>query len=303
MSNNARQNERLVFPGMRAMLFIASGLVFIVGIQLFLFTTDTDRLFAWTINPPLTAAFLGASYWSSCVLEFLAAREATWARARIAVPAVLTFTLLTLITTLIHLDRFHLDIAQFELITVLLTWVWILVYAIVPFALAILLFFQLRVPGTDPPRRMPLPLWMRTFLVVQTVVMLTIGVLLFVMPTTLIGVWPWQLTPLTGRAIGAWFIGLGIATAHMIWENDASRIQPAFLSMVAFSLLQFIALARYAGDVAWDTVAAWLYLFFLVTIAQVGSAGIWLFRSPAAESTNASPKPNHSTDTHQQQNQ
>ena len=83
------------------MLLIASGLVFIVGIQLFTFTEQTDRYFAWTVNPPLTAAFLEAAYWGACIMEFTASRQPTWTQARIAVPVVLLFTSLTLVATVL----------------------------------------------------------------------------------------------------------------------------------------------------------------------------------------------------------
>ncbi len=40
------------------------------------------------------------------------------------------FTTLTLMVTLLHLDRFHLHAA--DLLTRSLTWAWLLVYAVVP---------------------------------------------------------------------------------------------------------------------------------------------------------------------------
>lgn len=106
----------------RILLLIASLLVFIIGIALYLLPEQTDTYFAWTINPPLTAAFLGAGYWASFILELLSAREKSWVRARLAVPSVIAFTFLTLIVTLIHLDRFHLSSPNF--ITITITWVW-----------------------------------------------------------------------------------------------------------------------------------------------------------------------------------
>ena len=47
---------------MRALLAVAAVLVFLAGTQLFVFSTRTARYFAWTIDPPMTAAFLGAHY-------------------------------------------------------------------------------------------------------------------------------------------------------------------------------------------------------------------------------------------------
>ncbi|MCE7736596.1 MAG: hypothetical protein GPJ54_17065, partial [Candidatus Heimdallarchaeota archaeon] len=139
---------------MRNMLFIASMLVFIIGISLYFFSEQTAAYFAWTINPPLTAAFLGAGYLASFIIEFLSAREKTWVRARIAVPAVTVFTFLTLIVTLIHLDKFHLNSPQF--ITVGITWVWIAVYASVPIIMSWLLVKQMQKTSIEPARIAPL---------------------------------------------------------------------------------------------------------------------------------------------------
>jgi hypothetical protein len=92
--------------GMRVLLLVFCVTVFTAGFQLFVLAEYTERFFAWTINPPLTAAFLGANYWGSLPLVLMSAREHTW--ARVAVPGVLVFTVLTLVATLIHIDRFHM---------------------------------------------------------------------------------------------------------------------------------------------------------------------------------------------------
>ena len=107
--------------GMRVVLYVASFLVLAVGLSLYLLSERTDVYFSWTINPPLTAAFLGAGYLASFPLELLSARERIWARTRPAVPGVWIFTFLTLIVTLVHLDRFHFDSPFF--ITRAGTWV------------------------------------------------------------------------------------------------------------------------------------------------------------------------------------
>jgi hypothetical protein len=58
----------VVVPGLRWFFAIAAALAFIAGILLFVLAAGTDRFFSWTIEPPLTAAFLGAAYWAACVL-------------------------------------------------------------------------------------------------------------------------------------------------------------------------------------------------------------------------------------------
>jgi hypothetical protein len=262
-----------VTRGMRRMLFVASGLVFTVGIQLFLLTDHTDRYFAWTINPPLTAASLGAAYWASFVLELLAAREREWSRARIAVPAVLLFTTLTLATTILHLDRFHLH-APNKSSTIVATWAWILVYAAVPPVMFILLIRQMREPGAVLQRRAPLAAWIRALFATQAIVMLALGIALFTAPGTVASAWPWGLTPLTGRAIGAWLLGLGVAAAQSSWENDAFRIRAATASCSVLSCLELVALARYRHTIAWGAPRAWIYLAFLVSLLVAGVCGL-----------------------------
>lgn len=256
----------LIAP-MRVMLYIAAGLVFISGIQLFVLSEQTDRFFAWTIAPPLTAAFLGGAYWSSVVLEFLAARETQWARARGATSAVLVFTILTLIVTLLHLDRFHFS--STDPLTLTATWAWLVIYAGVPPVLAILLLIQRRVPGGDPPVIAPMPAWLWPIIGVQAAALFTVGVMLLVDPRFSAALWPWQLTPLTARAIGAWLVGLGVAAAQVLREGDFVRIRSVQIGSAVFVALQGVALARYPQEVNWGDPRLWVYIAFLCAILLV----------------------------------
>jgi hypothetical protein len=217
-------------PGMRRLLYVNSVLVLVIGIPLSLLSDQTDTSFAWTIHPPLTAAVLGAGYWASFVQELLSARERLWARTRVAVPAVLLFSTLTLAITLVHAERFHFHSQQ--LFTRAGTWGWLLVYLSVPVAMSWLLVTQLRQARPDPARVAPLASWVRIVLTVQAAVMLVVGVAMLLAPTVMLGAWPWALTPLTCRAIGAWAIGIGTIAAHAAWENDWWRLRPMVVVQV-----------------------------------------------------------------------
>jgi hypothetical protein len=259
------------------MLAIASTLVLIAGAQLFILSEDTDRFFAWTIRPPVTAAFLGAAYWSSFVLVALAGRRRTWALARIAVPAALTFTALTLVTTLLHLDRFHFGGPTLE--AQVAAWTWLAVYVGVPPVIALLLMRQLKVTGGDPPRQALIPFHLRRVLAVQGVVMGVTGLLLFLIPQFVAPLWPWSIVPLTGRAIGAWLIAMSVAAFHSLRENDLHRIYPAMISYAVFGALQIVALFRYGVWVRWSEPGAWLYLLFCFTVLITGLIAIRLART------------------------
>jgi mannose/fructose/N-acetylgalactosamine-specific phosphotransferase system component IIC len=267
------EHTRPLTNAMRWMLPAASILVFLAGIQLFILTEYTDRYFAWTINSPLTAAALGGAYWASSIMELSASRQPSWARARIAVPAVLLFTTLTFVTTVLHLDNFHLG-NGFAASTQLVTWLWILVYALVPVLMSILLVLQLRTVGVDEPRTNPLPPWLRVVLGLHAVVLLAFGFALFVAPAATLSLWPWTLTPLTARAIGAWLLGLGLAATHASIENDWGRATVAAHSYVLLGILEFVALMRYPDSVDWARPAAAMYVLFLASVLLVGIYGL-----------------------------
>ena len=128
---------RRLTRGLRTWLWVDCVLVLIAGVQLYVFAERTDHLFAWTITPPLTAAFLGASYWASLPLLYLSSLRTRWADARLAVYGVLVFTSLTIVATVLHLDRFHL--AALASAARVAAWSWLVVYAVVPAALLLLL--------------------------------------------------------------------------------------------------------------------------------------------------------------------
>ncbi len=280
MASVSASGVRPVAKPLQALLFVAAVLVLIAGIQLFVLAETTDRYFAWTIRPPLTAAVLGAAYWATLAIVIPAARQPYWALARIAIPTVATFTTLTLLVTLLHLDRFHFGSS--ELVTLVATWAWLLVYAIVPLLLLGAVIVQLRLPGGDPPRVAPWPDWFRLVLGFQGAILLVVGLALLIAPEQAAPWWPWPITPLTGRAIGAWATAIGVAAAHTIWENDMPRAAAAIPSYAALGALELIALGRYADTLDWQRPGPWLSAAFSAGMLVVGGYALWRARRVGA---------------------
>lgn len=267
-------------PAMRWWFAIDMVLVFIAGAQLFVLSEMTDQFFAWTIKSTLTAAFLGAAYWSTLPMLWHSFRAPTWAHARIAVPGVWAFTLLTLFATLQHWDKFHwnslLFTAQFAF------WVWLAIYVGVPIVLVILWLIQRRVPGGEPVRIRPLPLWFRAVMGAQVIVLFGVGAALYFFSSALIPLWAWTLTPLTSMSVGAWCIGIGVTTAWGIGENDARRLRGAMWTYALFGVLQLVALVRYAGQADWSKPSAMLYVAFGLSIVLVGAMGVYFAKRAGA---------------------
>jgi len=271
---------------MRWLLFTAAVLVLLAGFQLFVLTGRTGTFFAWTIANPLAAAFLGGGYWASVSIEALAGRQAVWANARIAVPTVFVFTVLTLAASLMHLGQFHLG-SQFAAGTRIVTWGWLAVYVLVPVLMLIVFVVQARTPGADPPRSAPLPSWLLGTLAVEAVALLGFGVAMFAAPGQAAPLWPWKLTPLLAQATGAWLISLGVAAGHSLLERDARRMLPAAVGSILLALLQVIALARYPHRFGWGSVPGTIYLVFLGALLLTGVAGLATLRISRGRSRRA----------------
>ncbi|HLA46720.1 MAG TPA: hypothetical protein VJ207_04020 [Thermoplasmata archaeon] len=258
---------------MRWLLYAAAALVFLAGVQLFIFSEQTAMYFAWTVAPPFTAAFLGAAYWAAVPVEVIAARQMSWAQARAAIPGIWLFTALTLVATLLHFDRFHFSSP--DPTPQAAAWLWLGIYTVVPVAMLLIAILQTRGPGGDPDRVKTLPSWLRIALIVVGGGMMAVGLVLFATPAAIIPVWPWPLTPLTARAIGAWFLGIGLGAFLAYRENDFARVRPVGAGYAFFAVLEFVALARYLGEVSWSNPAAWVYLAFLIALLPIGLY-LWL---------------------------
>lgn len=239
---------------------------FLIGFPLVLLTTETSRFFAWTIEPPITAGFLGANYWTSAFLAILASRERLWARGRISISVALAFAPLTTAATFLHLDQFHLDTFY--------GWFWVLAYGVYPPLLLFFLVKQLRTPGVDPPRRTPLPVWVKVVLGAHAVLLIPLGIALFVVPGRLADVWPWTLPPLSARAISAWLLAFGVLGAHAIYENDLSRVRAAMLGYPILGSLHVLMLVRFSDDVRWESVGATVYLAMVASFFVLGAYGL-----------------------------
>jgi hypothetical protein len=284
---------RTVSRGTKALLGVFTALTAVATNQLYILSGSTDRYFSWTIKPALTAAFLGAGYAAGFVLVVLGLRSRAWAQARAAVVTVAVFAALTLVATLLHLDKFHFHsggtVAQFA------AWFWLGVYIVVPVALTALIVRQERAPGADPQRRDPVPSWLVAAFGLQGLIMLGVGVALFVAPSTATTLWPWPLTPLTARVVAAWLIAFAVAAVLTVRERDLDRLAAGTVAYTVLGVLELLALVRFPDEPRWSSAAGIGYLVVLVSVVPVGAAG-WLAaararRRPAAGATPAAAAP------------
>jgi hypothetical protein len=222
---------------------------------LFLYPARTDTLWAWKLQPEVTAMVLGSVYAGGAYFFARILFGAPWPRVAAGVPAVIVFVWMAGIATLLHLDRFIKDGAPFA--------AWVALYAVTPFLVPWLVARNHRLYGGPSGPSLP-----RALTVVLGAVgggLLVIGVLFLIAPDAAIDSWPWPLTPLTARVVGAVLAMYGtvwLAVAvHRTWAGARIPLEAHAIGL-AFLLLGIV---RDEDVVDWGNALA-------IVIAAVAAA-------------------------------
>jgi hypothetical protein len=221
---------------------------------------DTGHLFAWHIQPDLSGMVLASAYLGGAYFFARAAAAPAWHTIKAGFVPICLFATLMGVSTLVHWDKFTHGSVAF--------WLWALLYFTTPF---LVLWTWLRNRGYDRPTDTadlllpPAATW-----IIAAVGSLAVasGVFLYVAPTSAISIWPWALTPLTARVLGAVFcLGLAGAAAPLDrrWTTARLPLQVAGIMLV----LMLIAGIREHNSFDATNALTWLmaggFLIVLVT--------------------------------------
>jgi len=227
--------------------------------------TDTKRLFAWQIRPTMTPMVLGAVYLGGAYFFLRAVLAKQWHTVAGGFLPVGSFASLMGITTILHWDRFlHGNVAF---------WLWVGLYFSTPvlvFAVFVLNQREYR-PGTAGELRLSGAA--AAVIVAAGGLSVVTSAFVYLFPARAIDVWPWQLTPLTARTLGAIFI-LGGAGLGAIGERRWSAVRIPL--QVAGIMLVLILLAGLRAHSEFDSTRplSWLFTAGFV-VATVGIAGLY----------------------------
>lgn len=241
-----------ILPATRAVNAVILPFLVVAVILLYGFPTRTGELFAWQIDPPMSACLLASAYVGGIWFFARAALERRWHRVRHGFPAVVVFAGALLIATLLHLDRFSQNLSF---------WTWLVLYATTPFAVAGLAFLQRRSDSGRPEERdVVVPPLARFGLAAVGAAAFAFGAVLFVAPQIAVDQWAWDLTPLTAEVTGAVLSLTGVVNVALLWDHrwSAFRIlfQAQLISLVAIAL----SLAARAEDLRFERPMTWAFL-------------------------------------------
>lgn len=237
--------------------FLAAGVVLLYG-----FPAGTRRLFAWPVSPPVTAMVLASAYLGGIWFFVRTARVSRWALVSAGLPAVTVFAALLGIATVVHWDRFTHAHPAF--------WVWAGLYFLAPPLVALVWVVNSRVAApahVDERRVGPMT---RRLIGYGGAASVLLGVLLWTVPGTMSRVWPWSLTALTARVIGAVFC-LGCAGLVAFADARWVRVRVLVEAETVMVAAMLVALLRDRGALHPERPLTWVLLVGMVA-ALAGSA-------------------------------
>ncbi|GAA2482138.1 hypothetical protein [Terrabacter carboxydivorans] len=237
---------------------------------LYAFPADTGRLFAWTIRPELTPMVLASAYLGGGWFFVRVVHESRWARVSAGLLSVTLFAALLGVATVIHWDRFNHGHLAF--------WLWAALYFTAPFLVVATWGANQRVAAPPRPEEVCVGPVARVVVATGAGLALVQGLVMFVLPSLMIPVWPWLLTPLTCRVVGAVFC-LGSAGLVVLVDRRWVRLRLMVEVEVVMLALILVGMLRARGDLYPDRPLTWLLLGgFIATLV----ASLWLWRVMAA---------------------
>ncbi len=264
MTGRAR-DEMAPFTKWLALLILP--FLVVASVLLYLLPTETELLFAWTIQPTLTAMLLGSAYLGGIWFFVHVVWQIRWHRVRHGFPSIVVFASLAGVATLLHIDRFHAGHVSF--IT------WLVLYLVTPFlVLGALLANRQSDDGLAEEGDFRIPFRVRVMLGSLGVLALLVGLALFLVPQAFLSTWAWDLTPLTGRIVGAVLTLPGMVNLWLFFDERWSAFRWIYQAQL-FSL-SFIALALVfaRGDLEWSRPAAPLFVTGIV-LSLLGYAAFY----------------------------
>lgn len=254
-----------VLPYTRVLAFVLIPFLVAAAFLLLVLPGGTEQHFAWTIDPPITAMLLGSAYAGGIWFFAQVATQRRWHRVRHGFPAVLVFSTLVSASTFLHWDRFHFGHISF--------FTWVALYLTTPLLVLVAIIVNLReddgAPEAEEEVTIPAP-WRYVLALVGAAASVT-GLVLFAVPSLLIGAWAWDVTPLTARIVGAVLTLPGLVNVWMLWDSRWSAFRRVFQAQLVSLACIVIALVVRVGDLEWSRPSSWLF-----TIGIVASAAVYV---------------------------
>jgi hypothetical protein len=222
----------------------------------------TETLWAWTIDPQLTAMLLGSAYVAGGYFFARVLFGAPWERVAAGFPPVMLFVWMAALATALHLDRFHEDSLPFA--------AWAALYIVTPIGVPLLYLHNRRpLPGPLLPRGL------RMALGVTGAAIVAACLVLFAVPDLGVDNWPYTLTPLTTRITAAVLALYGSVWLSVALHGTTAAARIPLQAHALGLLVLIVAVVRGEDAVDWGNALAPALVAVAAAMASVSALLAW----------------------------
>lgn len=276
MTRSQQADDRVLSATMWAAAIVGVVLA-AAGVILYGLPTETGRLWAWDMGPPMTVLAVGGGYLAGATFFLRALREPRWHVIGLTfVAATVLSGLLGVATFFLHWELFNHQHVSF--------WAWAVLYVAAPLLLPVLWARNRQHDPGDAAATVRVPDGLRKLVGAVGVIQGAAALAFYVHPPLVIEWWPWQLSPLTTRTIFSFFGFIAVVWLAFLWEDRWSalrlHVETATLGLVLVGFGAF----RAGGDLTGSPALVAL-VFGLLTATVVAAVSLYLYmqRSARAE--------------------
>jgi hypothetical protein len=264
------RDDRLL-PITRGLSYVFVPVLGIAFLLLYVTPTRTDDFWAWTIRPDMTPTVMGAGYLAGATIFAAGLYFGQWHRITWAMVGTEIFSVMMLLATLIHWERFNHDHPAF--------WVWFLLYVGTPIIAPVVWVMNRQTdPGLRPGEQV-IPQGIRYAFAFAGAIDLVVAVVVFIDPDIAIDAWPWVLTPLTARVLSSFVAFVGVVWLCMLLDARWTAFSVTTGATVfGLALIAVGALTR--TDEFSGSSESWLFVVSLVA-AIAATGGLLLYMRSA----------------------
>ena len=231
-----------------------------VGVWGYFFPDKVDKAIPWLV-PPLHARFLGAMYLSGTAFMVGGILAQYYAEVKIMIRVILIWTGMLFVVSLFYLGEFDYSRPQ--------VWIWFGAYIIYPLIALWLMWkdrtLHERLNGSS------LPTWVRSYLLMQGVLVTGLALVLLLVPDFMVSVWPWKITRLLAQIYSAPFLAYGLSSILVSRLGTWAEIRVVVTATFVFALGVLLASLIHLTLFSPGNTSTWLWFGgFLVATVMLG---------------------------------
>jgi hypothetical protein len=249
-----------ITPLLRIMTTIEVIVLAIAGVGLLFFHDFTRTFWAWDITP-FNAGFLGAIYLASMIAVSLLLLMPRWSSARLLVPMIFAFTLVVLIASLLHMDRFN-----FQRIP---TWIWFVLYILLPLNCAYHIWLYRKRQHVNA---VATPSLIQAWLAAQSIILALYAVAMILAPATFTAFWPWKIDDFHAHMYSALGFSAAVSGLLLFRRGSGDEFFILGITQITLAVLSILGVVIRSARVDYSAFGTWLWLGAFGLAAVTGVA-------------------------------